>query len=325
MKTTLAVTLTVASCLGLASCGSDRSAATEVDNCGTIVSFDAPPENVTLLKSAAVPTLQRLGVLDRVRTKAGVFPAAYYDQATNNALAAVPSITDKLNPEGHVQVSREEVVATGADLVLGATDTVNARTLASSHIPLIEEPAFCGSLEGTATWDDAWDQIRLYGTVFDRSQQAEDYVSELQARLATLSETRPDQQKPRIAVLYPTTGGGTTYAYGAGSMATPVVEAAGGENVYADQPDRIFEVTAEDLVDRDPDVIIALHSTESGPDGPEAVTTATHDLPGIDRTAAGRHDRVLPLMLNFAEPPTPLAVDGVEQVADYLGHNGLRG
>jgi iron complex transport system substrate-binding protein len=316
VKTTLAVTLTVASCLGLASCGSDGDAATEVRNCGATVSFDHTPDNVTLLKSAAVPTLQRLGVLDRVRTKAGVFPTAYYDQATNDALAAVPSITDKLNPEGHVQVSREEVVATGADLVLGATDTVNAQTLASSHIPLIEEPAFCGSLEGPATWDDAWDQIKLYGTVFDRPQQADDYIGELRDRLATLHKA---PGSPRVAVLYPTPGGGTTYAYGAGSMATPVVEAAGGQNVYADQSDRIFEVTAEDLVDRNPDVIIALHSTDSGPDGPDAVTAAARDLPGIDRTTAGRDNRILPLMLNFAEPPTPLAVDGVEKIADYLG------
>jgi iron complex transport system substrate-binding protein len=30
---------------------------------------------------------------------------------------------------------------------------------------------------------------------------------------------------------------------------------------------------------------------------------------------------VLPLMLNYAEPPTPLAVDGVEKVADYLGQH----
>ncbi|WP_334144729.1 ABC transporter substrate-binding protein [Corynebacterium nuruki] len=326
MRKTFTVTVVAASCLGLASCGSDHTDATEVRNCGTTVSVGHTPDNVTLLKSAAVPTLQHLGVLDRVHSKAGVFPTAYYDDATNSALAAIPSITDKLNPEGHVQVSREEVVATGADLVLGATDTVNARTLASSGIPLIEEPAFCGALEGPATWDDAWDQIRLYGTVFDRPQQADDYVTELQDRLATLHRAQDPAQDaaqdlsrpPRIAVLYPTPGGGTTYAYGAGSMATPVVEAAGGRNVYADQSDRIFEVTAEDLVDRNPDVIIALHSADSGPDGPDAMVAAVDALPGIDRTTAGRDGRVLPLMLNYAEPPTPLAVDGVEKVADYL-------
>lgn len=318
MNRTLAATVIAAAALGLASCGTTQEdAATGVRNCGTTVSFDAPPENVTLLKSAAVPTLEHLGVLDRVRNKAGVFPTTYYDDATNAALAAVPSITDRLNPEGHVEVSQEDVVATGADLVLGSTDTVNAQTLASSGIPLIEEPAFCGALEGPATWDDAWDQIRLYGTVFDRSAEADSYISELQDRLADLPTSSGDAPL-KVAVLYPTPGGGTTYAYGAGSMATPVVEAAGGTNVFADADDRLFEVSAEELVDRNPDVIIALHSTETGPDGGDAMVDAVNALPGIDRTTAGRKHQVMPLMLNYAEPPTPLAVDGVEKVADYL-------
>lgn len=45
---------------------------------------------------------------------------------------------------------------------------------------------------------------------------------------------------------------------------------------------------------------------------------AVESLPGIDRTTAGRQGQVMPLMLNYAEPPTPLAVDGVEKVTDYL-------
>ena len=312
MKKTIGLVL--ASSLVVASCSTREDAAIQVSNCGATMSFDGPPENITLLKSAAVPTLQRLGVLDRVQNKAGVFPTAYYDDATNDALTAVPSITDKLNPEGHVQVSREEVVATGADLVLGSTDTINAQTMASSDIPLIEEPAFCGALGGAATWDDAWDQISTYGTVFDRKTEADAYVAELQERLDSLTPG----PSLRVAVLYPTPGGATTYAYGAGSMATPVVEAAGGVNVFADTADRVFEVTAEELVDRNPDVIIALHSAETGADGPNAMVDAVESLPGIDRTTAGRQGQVMPLMLNYAEPPTPLAVDGVEKVTDYL-------
>ncbi|MDN6619422.1 MAG: ABC transporter substrate-binding protein, partial [Corynebacterium variabile] len=35
-------------------------------------------------------------------------------------------------------------------------------------------------------------------------------------------------------------------------------------------------------------------------------------------TTAGQRGQVLPLLLNYAEPPTPLAVDGLEQVDDYL-------
>jgi len=115
-------------------------------------------------------------------------------------------------------------------------------------------------------------------------------------------------------VLYPTIGGGVTYAYGTGSMANPVVEAAGARNIYHDQAQRVFEVSAEDIVNRNPDVILALYS-----DGDEQqIIDAVAQLPGMDRTTAGRRGHILPMLLNFAEPPTPLAVDGLEKLDTYL-------
>lgn len=318
--TVLASSLAAGLTLSLAACSSDDSGnasdqAISVDNCGDTVTLDGSPENITMLKSAAVSTLQHLGVLDRVTHRAGVYPPEYYDDATNEALDDIPSITDQTDESGHLQISREEVVANGPDLVLGETDTVNRQTLASSDIPLIEEPALCGSIEGEVTWDDVWDQIRLYGTVFDREDEAESYITELQEQLDTVRGDGDGSGAGRsIAVLYPTIGGGVTYAYGTGSMAAPVVEASGADNVYGDQSQRVFEVTSEDIVNRNPDVIIALYS-----DGSEdQILDAVNQLPGIDRTTAGREQQILPMLLGFAEPPTPLAVDGLEKLDDYL-------
>lgn len=315
-KTVLAATL--AAGLTLTACGADNAssdAALSVDNCGDTVTLDRAPEAVTVLKPASITTLSALGVLDRVTDRAGHYPPEYYDDATNDALNSIPSITDQTDASGHLQISREEVVATAPDLVLGETDTVNRQTLASSDIPLIEETALCGDIAGDVTWDDVWDQVRLYGTVFDRQDEAETYVAELRDRLENLDGQAGEGRG--IAVLYPTVGGGVTYAYGAGSMASPVVTASGAGNVYDDQSQRVFEVSAEDIVDRNPDVILALYS-----DGDEEdVTDAVNQLPGIDRTTAGRDQRILPMLLNYAEPPTPLAVDGLEKLTTYLQDN----
>ncbi|MGO1948980.1 MAG: ABC transporter substrate-binding protein [Mycobacteriaceae bacterium] len=313
------LTTIVASSLLVASCSASDSAedgdAISVENCGDTVTLDAPPDNVTVLKPAAISTLSELGVLDRVTSRAGQYPTGYYDDATNDTLADIPSITDQLDGSGHLQISREEVVATGADLVLGETDTVNRRTMASSSIPVIEEPALCGDIDGPVTWDDVWDQVELYGTVFDKQDEAASYVADLQQRLDAV----PGGDDRDIAVLYPTTGGGVTYAYGSGSMATPLVESVGASNTFHDQTKRVFEVTGEDIVDRNPDVILALYSAGDG----EQVRDAVNDLPGIGTTTAGREQRILPMLLNFADPPTPLAVDGAEKLHDYL--NGTEG
>ena len=53
----------------VAACGNadeSRTSNVTITNCGVDVTFDAVPERVVLLKSAAVPFLHELGVLDRV-------------------------------------------------------------------------------------------------------------------------------------------------------------------------------------------------------------------------------------------------------------------
>ncbi|MDR6176421.1 iron complex transport system substrate-binding protein [Nocardioides zeae] len=299
----------------LAACGTEGDdVAISVENCGDTVELDGAPERVVMLKSAAAVTLHRLDVLDRVVARAGVYPAEYYDADTLAAIEDVPLLTDRTDTSGHLQISREEVVAQTPDLVLGQTDTVTRDTLASNDVALVEEPAFCGSLDGDATFDDVYDQVRLYGEVFERADEADAYVAELEERVAAIEARVPADEDRSVAVLYPTVGGGVTYAYGRGSMSAPLVEAAGLENVFGDVADRVFEVSAEEIVARDPDVVILLRS-----DGdPAEVTEALTSLPGADALRAVQTDAVLPLLLNHAEPPTPLAVDGLERVVDFL-------
>ncbi|GIE76304.1 hypothetical protein Aph02nite_22540 [Actinoplanes philippinensis] len=116
--------------------------------------------------------------------------------------------------------------------------------------------------------------------------------------------------KRTAAVLYPTVGGGVTYAYGSTSMAHPQLEAAGFTNVFAESKERVFEVTLEELLGRNPDVLILLYS-----DGdPKAVEQAVTSLPGTEKLKAVASGNVLPQLFNFTEPPSPLSVDGLEKI-----------
>lgn len=308
--------------LSLAACGSGTSdasseaasgQATTIENCGNTYTFDHTPEHVALMKSAAVPTLDRLGVLDRVVAKAGSFPEGYYGKALQDRVAEIPTLSNKVDASGHVLISKEVVVAANPDIVIGETDTINRVSMASSNIPIVEEPAFCGSIEGDVSFDDVWSQISTYGTIFDHEIEADAYIAELQDRVAEL-ESRAVEEEKTVAILYPTIGGGVTYAYGTGSMSNPLVESAGLKNVFDDQTDRVFEVTAEELIDRNPDYIIVLHS--DGEPGP--VVDEVANLQGANALSALKEDKILPMLMNFAEPPTPLAVNGLEKVIDFV-------
>ncbi|UMG93954.1 ABC transporter substrate-binding protein [Nocardioides sp. TF02-7] len=285
-----------------------------VRNCGADVTFPAPPERVVLLKSAAVPFLAQLGVLDRVTARAGEYPRDYYDDATWAQLEQVPALTGETDTSGHLQISKEVVIGEEPDLVLGEVDNLSRSTLDSVGIPLLEEPAMCAEGVDEPGFDDVYAQLELYGEVFDREDEAAAAVEELEREVDALTAA-PAGERRTAAVLYPTVGGGVTYAYGNRSMAHPLLEAAGFDNVFGDTGERVFEVTSEELLGRDPDVLVLLHSTGDPADVVDAVTS----LPGVEDLSALRDDAVLPLLFNYVEPPTPLSVEGLARLRDHFG------
>lgn len=284
-----------------------------VENCGTEVTFDAAPEQLVLLKSASVPALHDLGVLDRAVARAGAYPPEYFDDETNAELAEIPELTSDLDSSGHLQISKDVVIAQEPDLVFGEVENLPRQSLADVDINLLEEPAFCADDGDTApSFDSIYDQLHIYGAVFDKPAEAEETIQDLQQRVEAAEAQVPADEDRTAAVLYPTIGGGTTYAYGTSSMAHPQLEAAGFTNVFEDTSERVFEVSAEQLLGRDPDVIILLHSEGE----PEAVQAALEDLPGSAQLTAIQQDQVMTQLLNFTEPATPLSVTGLEHIVE---------
>ncbi|GGI06206.1 ABC transporter substrate-binding protein [Egicoccus halophilus] len=288
-----------------------------VDNCGVEVSFEAPPERVVLLNSAPVAALAALDVLDRVVARAGAFPEEYYTDEVNAAIAGIDSIGEGLDTSGHLQISQEAVLAARPDLVLGLPDGMTREGLAAADVPLIIEPAMCPQGLDAPTFADIEAQVATYGGIFDRREAAADTVASLRQRVAdaTVSAGGAVDGQRTAAVLYPTVGGGTGYAYGNRSMAHPQLEAAGFANVFGDVDERVFEVTLEEVLDRDPQILVLLHV--DGEPGP--VEQAVVDLPGADTLTAIRNGDVLVQLFNFTEPPTPLSVDGLERIVDAFG------
>lgn len=318
LLTAVLATTALASACGAGAASDGASAGTAfpepvtVENCGAELTFDAPPERVVMLKSAAVPFLHELGAMDRVVARAGEFPAEYYDEATLAELEDVPLLTDELDTSGHLQISKEVVVAQRPDLVLGEVDNLSRGALEAVDVPLVEEPALCDTGGARPSFDDVWSQTALYGEVFGEPERAEEAVAAMQERLAGLEAEVADRPVRTAAVLYPTVGGGVTYAYGTGSMAQPQLEAAGFENVFDDVDERVFEVGPEELLGRDPDVLVLLHSAGD----PAAVEDAVTSLPGAEDLTAVREDALVTQLFNFTEPPSPLAVDGLERIID---------
>ncbi|NHC15545.1 ABC transporter substrate-binding protein [Motilibacter deserti] len=286
-----------------------------LENCGAEVTFEKAPERVVLLKSSPVPYLHELGVMDKVVSRAGAFARDYYDDATWAELESVPLLTDKVDGSGHLQISKEVVLDLEPDLVMGSVDNLNRETLAAVGIPLLEEPALCPDPPTDPSFADVSDQFLAYGKVFGVEDVARQKAAAFEAEVAAATSQTPAGERRTAAVLYPTVGGGTTYAYGTRSMAHPQLEAAGFENVFDDTHERVFEVTLEELIGRDPDVLVLLYSEGD----PQKVEQAVTDLPGADKLKAVRDGNVMTQLFNFTEPPSPLALVGLQQIVERFG------
>lgn len=317
MLATAALMLATTTACGADAAGEEATAdgfPVTIENCGAEVTFDAPPERVVMLKSAAVPYLHALGVMDQVVARAGDYPADYYDTETQAELDDIPLLTDEMDTSGHLQISKEIVIAEEPDLVLGEVDNLSRDTLDAVDIDLLEEPAMCPEGVDDPGFDDVYSQLETYGKVFDREEEAIQAVADLRKRVTELEKQKVGEGRT-AAVLYPTVGGGVTYAYGTRSMAHPQLEAAGFEDVFADVDERVFEVSTEDLLERDPDVIILLHNAGD----PKKVEESITRLAGAEDLTAVRNGDVMAQLFNFTEPPSALSVDGLERIIDRFG------
>ncbi|GAA4898048.1 iron complex transport system substrate-binding protein [Stackebrandtia albiflava] len=311
--------------VSLAGCGGTDAGAADaaagypvtVENCGTEVVFPQAPERVVLLESAPVTILDGLGVLDRVVSRAGSFAPEYYSDDLNARISEIPALSEDIDAAGHLMLSQEVVMAEEPDLVLGLPDGMTREGLADAGANVLIQDVYCTEDVAPTTFDTLYSQIETYGRIFDRQGQSADLVDSLRDRVAAVTEATADAPERTAAVLYPTVGGGPLYTYGTASMAQPQLEAAGFTNVFADSSQRVFEVSVEELIDRDPDVLILLGQGDLS--GLAGEITA---LPGADSLRALADDQVLVQSFNFTEPPSPLAVDGLERIVERFGTGG---
>jgi iron complex transport system substrate-binding protein len=290
----------------------------ELANCEATLRFDAPPERIVLLESAPVTTLDGIGVLDRVVSRAGAFPPGYYDEELAARIAQIPALSEDIDASGHLQISQELVIAQQPDIVFGLPDGVTREAMADAGAQVVVQDVYCASDHERSSFETLHAQIETCGRIFDHGEQAQTLSASLQERIDAVSASAEDLGTATAAVLYPSVGGGPLYTYGAASMVTAQLDALGIENVFAGTPERVFEVSAEPLLAADPDVLIVLHQSADGTDDGVALV---EEMIGQDQLASLRavqEQAVLPLLFNFAEPASPLVVDGLERIHAWL-------
>ena len=162
------------------------------------------------------------------------------------------------------------------------------------------------------TLENEYTDILNLGRIFDVEDRAEALVEEMRTAITATLTAVEGQDFPRVAVVEPIGGGMTNY--GADSLAGDMVVQLGGTLVKPEGG----EMSKEELVQANPDVIFVIYMAYSG-DDPETVVAEqlgaiTRD-PALASLSAVAADRVKPVMLGDVYAAGPRTVDGIRTIA----------
>lgn len=304
------------------------SAVTAV-NCGLEVGVAAPPRRIYAVYQPAIEMVHALGVMDRVVgtafLDAHVLPEFAQAQASAAYLPELPS--------------REALLAANPDFVVSgfngvfATNNANGYGTRASLAELgVQSWVFgplCPSADGLAdeaidpasvTVENVYTDVRDLGLLFGVAERAEQVVADMQQRIAAVREDVAGVPRPRVAVVTPQDDG-TFLVAGGPDFVTQILDIAGADNAFGDLTGRRnFPVGVEEIIARDPDVIL----TSTCCDGayttadaePDAETIRTD--PALANVTAVRDGRVLPFL--FADLAAGVRVPHAAELVASLVH-----
>ncbi len=283
--------------IALAGCGrggpesATTTGITVTDDAGRTLLFENTPVRVVSTAPDASETVYALAP-DKL-----VGRSAYCDFPP--AIAGLPVVGDFSNPDA------ERIAALAPDLVL-VTGMEQANLLAK--LEFLGIPAyvyFPGSVESLER------DFSELGRLLGNPTQGERLAAELRGAVADISQKTAGLDRPRV---YIEISGDPPMAACAGSLVSDLVEIAGGVNVFGDLPRPFHNVTPEQILVADPDVVFLCDGLTT----PETAARRT-GWESLSATSSGRVHALDPGLVTRAGPRT---VESLKLIADLLHPGG---
>jgi iron complex transport system substrate-binding protein len=161
--------------------------------------------------------------------------------------------------------------------------------------------------------DSLYHDIELVGQAAGVEEAASSLVAEMQETVAAVvSATAEADEKPLVFYELDGTDPSRPWTAGSGSWHDAFIEMVGATNLAGGQESSWVQLNAEEIVARDPDIII-LGDAAWGVT-PESVA----ERAGWDVISAVQNGRIYPIDDNLISRPGPRVADGIEQLARLI-------
>lgn len=292
--------LTITSLVGVSACAGAQPPPADgaiVDDLGRTVTVDSPPSRIVALVPSITDLILALGEGDRLvaRTR--------YD--TDPRLAALPAVGGGLDP------NIEAIIALRPDLVV---------VWPGADQPLIGQLDAAGIAvygAGSQSLEDQERHTRQIGRLLGVEARADSLLAHLDSSFAALATALAGV--PVVSALY-VAWHDPPMTTGPGTFVDSIMSVAGGRNIFDDATSDWPQVNMEEIVSRDPDVLI-LPVPVTGDSGAIAWV---HQTPGWRDLRAVRTGRVLLVDSELFSRPGPRIIDAANQLAELL-HPGVTG
>ncbi|WP_260751093.1 ABC transporter substrate-binding protein [Mycobacterium sp. SMC-8] len=263
-----------------------------IDNCGQQVIVAAPPERAVGYFQHPAELMLALGLRDSIA--ATVYPDNPPLPRHDEAYRSIPELSGK-------DASLEQILSVAPDFVYGgyasAFDDAAGRSrqaFTDAGVSTYLNPEYCATKP--ITMDDVYAEVHTIGRIFGVEERAGGLVGEMRSSVAATQE-RITGAEPLTAFVYDS-GEDAAFTAGRRGIGDQIITLAGASNIFADLDDTFADVSWEQVLQRDPDVIVIYdyHGTPSVEQKKRFLTSK----PELAAVTAIREDRFAVLTLQDA-------------------------
>ena len=260
---------------------------TLIDSNGNQVTLDNPPERIVAIDSATVEILFAIGEGHRV--------------AGTHEFASYPPETADIEKVGNAfALDFERIAALEPDLI---------NIIFDQFVPQLENlGAPVLYLKSPETLEEVAQRFRAWGEIVNKpsageemAQQFEQSIEKAKGRVASVKDG------PRVFFL----GDPTLWTSGSGTLIQEIFTALKVENIFEDVGG-FAQVSPEEIVARDPQIIIGVYSV--GPDPTEVM----EDNPAFQQLSAVKEGKIFRGDNDLLGTAGPRLIQGIEQLAAFL-------